>query len=215
MSDRNRQPCFFSRPARIAALLAACLALGGCERMFRDMYDQPKLKTATSTPLFSDGLASRPPPPGSLPLALGEAAANSSGRRGQARIAALDTADLRQALPAPIDAALLARGHERYDIYCAPCHSVVGDGDGAVVRRGFPAPPSYHIERLRAAPDRHFFDVITSGYGVMYSYADRIDGADRWAIVAWIRRLQGEASTSLAAAKTTPAPSSAGSETRR
>jgi hypothetical protein len=67
---------------------------------------------------------------------------------------------------------------------------VVGDGDGFVVRRGFPSPPSYHIERLRKAPDRHFFDVITHGYGIMYPYGDRVDPADRWAIVAYIRALQ-------------------------
>ncbi len=86
--------------------------------------------------------------------------------------------------------ALLQRGRERFDVYCSPCHSVVGDGDGMVVRRGFPAPPSYHIERLRAAPDHHFYDVITHGYGVMYPYGDRVAPDDRWAIVAYIRALQ-------------------------
>ncbi len=82
------------------------------------------------------------------------------------------------------------RGQERYSIYCLPCHSAVGDGDGWIARRGFPHPPSYHEERLRQAPDRHFFDVITNGYGIMYSYADRVEPADRWAIVAYIRALQ-------------------------
>jgi mono/diheme cytochrome c family protein len=86
--------------------------------------------------------------------------------------------------------ALLQRGQERYSIYCLPCHSPVGDGDGRVVRRGFPRPPNYHEERLRAAPDQHFFDVITHGYGVMHSYADRVPPQDRWAIVAYIRALQ-------------------------
>jgi hypothetical protein len=71
-----------------------------------------------------------------------------------------------------------------------PCHSPAGDGDGPVVRRGFPHPPSYHEQRLRDAPDRHFFDVITQGHGVMYSYADRVPPRDRWAIVAYIRALQ-------------------------
>jgi mono/diheme cytochrome c family protein len=85
---------------------------------------------------------------------------------------------------------VLQRGRERFDIFCAPCHSPVGDGDGMVARRGFPHPPSYHDERLRSAPDRHFFDVMTQGYGVMKPYANRIDARDRWAIVAYIRALQ-------------------------
>jgi mono/diheme cytochrome c family protein len=90
----------------------------------------------------------------------------------------------------PITPKLLARGRERFDIYCAPCHGYAGRGDGMVARRGFPHPPSYHIDRLREAPDMHFIDVMTHGYGVMYPYADRISRADRWAIVAYIRALQ-------------------------
>jgi mono/diheme cytochrome c family protein len=86
--------------------------------------------------------------------------------------------------------ALLARGSERFGIFCAPCHGVAGDGDGVIVAHGFPAPPSYHIDRLLAAPAQHFFDVMTSGYGVMFSYADRVDVQDRWAIAAYIRALQ-------------------------
>jgi hypothetical protein len=85
---------------------------------------------------------------------------------------------------------MLRRGQQRYTIYCMPCHSPVGDGDGPIVRRGFPHPPSYHIRRLREADDRHFFDVISQGFGAMYSYADRITPEDRWAIVAYIRALQ-------------------------
>jgi mono/diheme cytochrome c family protein len=84
----------------------------------------------------------------------------------------------------------LQRGRERFEIYCAPCHSPLGDGDGLVARRGFPHPPSYHDERLRRAPDRHFYDVMSEGYGVMASYADRVAPSDRWAIVAYIRALQ-------------------------
>jgi mono/diheme cytochrome c family protein len=100
--------------------------------------------------------------------------------------------------PPPVTMALLERGQERFDIYCAPCHSRVGDGQGMIVQRGFPAPPSYYIERLRKAPVQHFYDVITNGYGAMYSYADRVAPADRWAIVAYIRALQASATASLA-----------------
>src|SRR5207248_8548296 len=95
-----------------------------------------------------------------------------------------------QRIPYPMTMRLMQHGRERFDIYCAPCHSVVGDGDGMVARRGFPHPPSYHIDRLRNAPDRHFYDVMTQGYGVMSSYANRVPPEDRWAIVAYIRALQ-------------------------
>jgi mono/diheme cytochrome c family protein len=90
----------------------------------------------------------------------------------------------------PVTLALLERGQERYRIYCTPCHSELGDGHGMVVQRGFPSPPAYHIDRLRQAPVQHFYDVITNGYGAMYSFAARVQPADRWAIVAYIRALQ-------------------------
>jgi hypothetical protein len=92
----------------------------------------------------------------------------------------------------------LQRGRERYDIFCTPCHGLSGSGDGMIVRRGFPAPPSYHTARLRAAPAQHFFDVISNGYGVMYSYAPRIEPRDRWAIVAYVRALQQSQNARLA-----------------
>ena len=85
---------------------------------------------------------------------------------------------------------VLLRGQQRFDIYCAPCHSEAGDGDGMVARRGFPHPPTFHSDRLRNAPDGHFFQVITRGYGAMYPYADRVAPDDRWAIVHYIRALQ-------------------------
>ncbi|HLI20209.1 MAG TPA: cytochrome c [Stellaceae bacterium] len=92
--------------------------------------------------------------------------------------------------PPPVTLALLQRGQERFDIYCAPCHARTGNGDGMIVQRGFPAPPSYMSDRLLAAPSQHFYDVITNGYGAMFSYADRVAPADRWAIAAYIRALQ-------------------------
>jgi cytochrome c5 len=90
----------------------------------------------------------------------------------------------------PLTPQLLARGHDRFDIFCAPCHSRVGDGNGMIVARGFPRPQSLHDDRLRQAADQHLFDVITNGYGVMYAHGDRIPPGDRWAIVAYIRALQ-------------------------
>jgi mono/diheme cytochrome c family protein len=95
------------------------------------------------------------------------------------------------ALPTPpLTLALLERGQQRYRIYCTPCHSELGDGNGMVVQRGFPHPPSYHSDRLRQASTQHFYDVITHGYGAMYSFAARVAPDDRWAIAAYIRALQ-------------------------
>jgi mono/diheme cytochrome c family protein len=92
--------------------------------------------------------------------------------------------------PSSLRQALLERGRERFNIYCSVCHGQTGDGDGMVVRRGFRRPPTYHSDRLRQSADGYFFDVITTGFGAMVSYANRIDVEDRWAIVAYIRALQ-------------------------
>ncbi len=92
--------------------------------------------------------------------------------------------------PVAVTREMLQRGQNRYDIFCAPCHALTGNGDGMIVARGFSPPPSLHQDRLRNAPVGHFYDVITNGYGRMYSYASRITPADRWAIVAYIRALQ-------------------------
>lgn len=93
-------------------------------------------------------------------------------------------------IPFPVDRAVLERGRERFNIYCAPCHSRSGDGNGMIVQRGYTHPPTYHSDRLRRAPLGHFFDVITNGFGAMPDYAAQIKPRDRWAITAYIRVLQ-------------------------
>jgi mono/diheme cytochrome c family protein len=102
--------------------------------------------------------------------------------------------------PPPVTLALLARGQQRFDMFCSPCHGLSGYGDGMVVQRGFPHPPSFYSQRLLAADVRHFFNVQTKGFGVMYSYADRVSEADRWAIAAYIRALQVSQHATLAMA---------------
>lgn len=179
-------------------LLPAVLGLAGCERVMRNMYDQPVKRPADASPMFADGLASRPPPPGSVPRAIGIEAGVSSGAQGEAQAQGRDAAELRQNLPAMPGRELLLRGQERYTIYCLPCHGATGDGDGMVVRRGFPAPLSFHEPRLREAGDRHLYDVIGQGYGVMYPFADRVEPQDRWAIVAYLRVLQTSRAARLA-----------------
>jgi mono/diheme cytochrome c family protein len=176
--------------ARLFPHVCVLLLLAACERARQDMYDQPRYKTFAASKLWEDGASARPPPDGTQPRARGGFADSSGGRGGTAAVQADIEAERAQANPYPVDSRLLERGRDRYMIYCLPCHSPVGDGDGLVVRRGFPAPPSYHQPRLREAPDRHLYDVITQGYGVMLPYADRVEPADRWAIVAFIRALQ-------------------------
>lgn len=178
------------RPAAALALVLAALAFAGCERMRRDMYDRSREKPLEESSLFPDRSSARPAVPGTVVHARGNFSGTSSGRVGVEEARAREAAERAETFPRPLTRALLERGRERFGIYCAPCHSPLGDGDGMVARRGFPHPPSYHTERLRRAPDRHFYDVITNGYGVMHSYADRVPPADRWAIVAYIRALQ-------------------------
>ncbi|MEO8431206.1 MAG: cytochrome c [Acidobacteriota bacterium] len=146
------------------------------------MYDQPKYKDLRRSEFFADHRQARPLPEGTV--ARGSLAADarvSTGRSGNFLVTQF---------PVPVDAALLARGRERYDIFCSPCHDRTGSGSGMVVRRGYRAPPSLHADRLRNAPVGHFFDVMTNGFGAMPDYAAQIDVSDRWAIVAYIRALQ-------------------------
>jgi len=171
-------------------ILIAILAIGGCEKLARNMYDQPRYKPMRESALFPDGTSARSPVRGTVPASEGELAATASGRLGADLVATRARDEAAKENPYPITMALLRHGQERFDIYCAPCHSPLGDGDGMVARRGFPHPPSYHIDRLRNAPDRHFYDVMTHGYGIMRPYADRVPPEDRWAIVAYIRALQ-------------------------
>jgi Cytochrome C oxidase, cbb3-type, subunit III len=171
-------------------LVALLVLLGGCERLARNMYDQPRYKPMRESRLFPDGSSARDPVPGTVPATEGVLSGTSSGRLGSASTKNLSVIERAQTMPFPVTLQLLQRGRKRFEIYCAPCHSPLGDGDGRVAQRGFPHPPSYHQPRLREAPDRHFYDVMTNGYGIMRPYADRVPPEDRWAIVAYIRALQ-------------------------
>ena len=164
-----------------------CLCTGvllltlGCT--YNPMRDQPRYEPLEYSPSFRDQTSARAGVPGAVPHTYEV----SSEWFYTGKTAAGQLID---AFPFPVTRDVLLRGQERFNIYCAPCHGLVGMGNGMIVQRGFSPPPSYHIDRLRDAPVGHFVDVITNGYGQMYSYAYRVKPADRWAIAAYIRALQ-------------------------
>jgi mono/diheme cytochrome c family protein len=165
-------------------LLPFALLFSGCRQ---DMHDQPKHKPYATSEFFEDGRASRPLVDGVIPRgALGEESQFARTVLGEQAAGQAQAT----ALPFPVTSEVIARGQERFNISCAPCHGRLGDGFGMIVRRGFRRPPSLHIDRLREARVGHFYDVITNGLGAMPSYADQIAPRDRWAIVAYISALQ-------------------------
>jgi cytochrome c553 len=154
------------------------------------MFQQPFSKPLERSDFFQDNqMASRP--------LVANAVARGHLNEDEAFYTGKIGTNLVETFPFPITRQVLERGRERFDIYCAPCHGRTGEGNGMIVQRGFPPPPSYHIDRLRQAPAGYFVDVITKGYGVMYSYAERVEPADRWAISAYIRALQQSRDASL------------------
>ena len=166
-------------PRPLGVLLAVTSSLMGCRR---DMQDQPKYRPFRGSTFFGDERSARP-------LVAGTVARGQLQEESLLAAAKSGTA-FADALPMPVDAALLRRGQERYTIYCSPCHGWLGRGDGMVVRRGYRQPSSFHVDRLRAQPAGYFFDAISHGFGAMPDYAAQIPVADRWAIVAYVRVLQ-------------------------
>jgi REP element-mobilizing transposase RayT/mono/diheme cytochrome c family protein len=164
---------------RALPLLAIALLFASCRP---DMMNQPKAKPLSESDFFSNQANARPIPPHTIER--GDARENTAFYTG------LTNGTYVTQLPVKLTPELLTRGRERFNAMCAECHDRTGTGSGMVVQRGFPQPPSYHVPRLRNAPIGHFFDVITNGYGVMYSYATRVETEDRWAIAAYIRALQ-------------------------
>jgi mono/diheme cytochrome c family protein len=159
--------------------LVVVLTGAGCRQ---DMHDQPKYVPLRESTFFSDARSAR-------------AFVQGTVARGQlhedvllypGKVNGTDTT----LFPFQIDSRVVARGQERFNIYCSPCHGRTGFGDGMVVRRGYRHPPSYHDDRLRNASIGHFFDVISNGFGAMPDYAAQINVEDRWAVIGYIRALQ-------------------------
>jgi mono/diheme cytochrome c family protein len=180
--------------SRALGLLAVLGALAGCSE--QDMVVQPKVKPYQESAFFvGDHMASRPLVAGTV--ARGQLRTDTAYYQGKTGELLVDTIPLPAFDPKatrPEDRAerrkILLRGQDRFNIYCAPCHGKTGEGRGMIVLRGFSPPPSYFEQRLVDAPAGHFYNVITHGYGAMYSYAARVPPDDRWAIVAYIRALQ-------------------------
>jgi len=178
--------------------LAAVIAIGSVAFLIQlpswkpiyNMEWQPYFKPERRDPFYADGMSERPLMSGVVPRPMADSPGmpyvyvRSPGPAGFPEEA--QTASI----PFRITRTLLERGQELFDINCSVCHSIAGDGDGMVVERGFYSPPSYYIPRLVKEPDSYFYNVITNGYGVMFSYSDRVAPSDRWAIVAYIRALQ-------------------------
>ncbi len=162
-----------------ALLGSALLLLAGCRE---DMQNQPYYRPLRENDFYADKRSARPIIAGTV--ARGHLDADTYFYTG--KIGSNDG----DYMPFPVTAEVMARGQQRFNIYCSPCHSELGDGNGMIVQRGYKHPPSYHIDRLRKAPIGYFFDVMTNGYGAMPDYAEQVPPEDRWAIAAYIRALQ-------------------------
>jgi len=175
------------RPNASALFAVLFLILAGCRQ---DMHNQPRYKPLAATDFFGDGRSARAPVEGTVARGyLHLDKARYTGKQGDADVTEF---------PFPITRADLLRGQERFNIYCSPCHSRTGDGNGMVVLRSFRQAASYHTEKLIQAPVGHFFDVMTNGFGAMPSYAPRVEPDDRWRIAAYIRVLQLSENATLA-----------------
>ncbi len=179
----NRAPArhnlaLFRRAGRPEFLLLLVGLTAGCD----NMKQQPRYDALWASSFFANGASARPLPEGTV--------AQAHLRTDELFYQGKIDGKIADVFPMTVDRKILDRGRERFNIYCSPCHDQLGTGNGMIVQRGFTPPPSYHIPRLREAPVGHFFDVITNGFGAMYSYAERVEPLDRWAIAAYIRALQ-------------------------
>ena len=175
----------------LVLLAALSLALSGCGR---NMYDQEgKYETYETSDLFADGTSARPLIEGTVTRTRGDV--NDAFFTGQAA----DGSFISES-PIPVTEETLARGQERYNIYCSPCHNYNGNGMGMIVQKGLYQPASFHETRLQQQPIGYYFWAITNGFGAgaspladspnMYSYASRIPPEDRWAISNYIKVMQ-------------------------
>lgn len=169
-------------------ILTAVIALSGCKvqkelfKIRKAMYDQQKFEPLEATEFFGDHRSSRELVPNTIP----QGWLREDTHLYEGKVDGQVVSDF----PFEVTEAVLHRGQERFNIYCSVCHGKAGYGDGMVVRRGYRQPPSYHIDRLRAATPGYIYGVVKNGFGVMAGYEDQIPVEDRWAIVAYVKTLQ-------------------------
>jgi mono/diheme cytochrome c family protein len=163
----------------LMAMLLVGWTIAGCRQQ---MADQPHQRPLEPSNFFDDGMASRPVEPGTV--------ARSGREQNDQLLSGKVDGKLADTFPFQVTMEVLARGQERYEIFCSPCHDRLGTGQGMIVRRGFTPARSFHDARLRDAPAGHFFEVMTQGFGPMPSYANQLSEHDRWAVIAYIRALQ-------------------------
>jgi hypothetical protein len=164
---------------RLMGTVLCFFAVGCADRLRQDMATQPKNRPLSPSAFFADGRSERP---------LVENTVARGAIDNDVYGVSKDFVGFPPAVR--VDEKLLQRGEDRYKIFCTPCHGLQGNGEGMIAMRGMRRPPSYHSDRLRQAPNGYFYDVITNGFGAMYSYSERIPPLDRWAIIAYVRALQ-------------------------
>jgi mono/diheme cytochrome c family protein len=159
--------------------------------VFPDMDRQAKFKPQTPSKFFGDGRADRLPVPGTVPHGRGVVADPDFLRADDAHYAGKNAdGSFVRGFPVEVNAALLKKGGERFQIYCQPCHGALGDGNGITKQYGMIATPSYHDDRIRNMPEGEIFNTITHGKNTMSSYADKLSPDERWAVIAYVRALQ-------------------------
>src|SRR5882672_6782466 len=170
-------------------LAASFTVFSGCRQ---DMHNQPKFVPLRSSEFYSDHRSARYPIPGTVPHLEDTDVDDEQIDPGSYYLSGKHGNIFGNELPSKIkfDVSLLQRGQDRFNIYCAPCHSNLGDGDGMIVQRGYNRPPSFHDQRLRNAPLGYYYDVMSNGFGAMPDYAAQVKPRDRWAIATYIRVLQ-------------------------
>lgn len=183
---RPLMPTSVNRALTAGLLSLAALAVSGCRQ---DMQNQPKYIPLRESGFFKDGQSSRQPVANTI--ARGQLKADVFYYTGKINGQPADGLPEGLLRPGFGMKELLARGRDRFTIYCTPCHSALGDGRGVAAQRGFnKMPANYHEERLKKVPLGYFVDVMTSGFGAMQSYNMQLTAEDRWAVAVYIRALQ-------------------------
>jgi cytochrome c553 len=173
-----------SRGSAMLLAASALLLLAGCRQ---DMHNQPKIRSQRGSEMFADQRGARPQAANTV--ARGQLHEDSYFYTGVIQ-SANGYREEKDEMPFPVTMDVLKRGQERFNIYCAPCHSRVGNGLGEIVQRGYKPAANFHDQVRLSQPISHYFFVMTHGYGAMPDYSAQLTPEDRWAVAAYIRALQ-------------------------